>query len=65
VARCKAIADECLQEQLKRDMSADELYSAYVALGEDPWISETPAHVDRFFARDYARARSRELCPFS
>jgi hypothetical protein len=65
LAKCKAIVEECLQEQLKPGMTAEQLYSAYVGFGEDPWVLETPDGVERFSAWDYARERSREICATS
>ncbi len=62
LAKCEAIVDECLQEQLKPGMSAEALLSAYRSFGEDPWISPTPDGVGRFSAWDYAEQRSVEVC---
>jgi hypothetical protein len=65
LAKCRAIVDESLQEQLQPSMTADELLSAYGSFGEDPWISETPVGLTRFSAWDYACERSGDICPQS
>ena len=62
LAKCEAIVEECLQEQFQPGATADGLYNAYMMLGEDPWISETPEGTQRFSAWKYARKRSREIC---
>jgi len=63
LAKCRSIVEECLAEQLKPGMAAEELYAAYMMFGEDPWISAVPEDAARFSAWEYARARSREICP--
>jgi hypothetical protein len=62
LAKCRAIVDESLQEQLRPGMTADELYAAYRSFGADPWISEMHPEAETFSAWEYAKRRSQELC---
>lgn len=60
VAACKKIVDDFLQ--VNSAETADQLFEAYVAFGEDPWISGPGRTTDEamFSARSYARQRCNE-----
>jgi hypothetical protein len=60
VEACKKIVDQYLASANKHGMSAEALYSNYVAFGEDPWISG--ADGVPFSAWGYAKLRCREIC---
>ena len=61
VTACKAIVDEFIAENYSEGMSADDLNTAYVMFGEDPFIRPEPEGV-HFSARDYAKQRCSEIC---
>lgn len=58
----KAIVDSFLVVQYNTDMSADNLYQAYVCYGDDPFIvPDDPANPE-FSAWVYAKQRCSEIC---
>jgi hypothetical protein len=60
IEACRSIVDRCLEDAYTPGMSAEELYKAYVAFGEDPWISGCEGRP--FSAWDYAKQRCAEIC---
>jgi len=63
VDACKKIVDQCLGHPLsERDRkSAAELYSRYMAFGDDPFVSPSPPG-EEFSAWKYAEKRCKEIC---
>jgi hypothetical protein len=61
VAACQAVIDQFLRANLTPRISADELYAAYRAFGEDPFITPDNAS-GRFSAWDYARGQCALHC---
>lgn len=61
VKACKLIVDECLNDGLKKGITAKELYSIYTGFGDEPFIVGEPVPY-RFSARDYAKERCKQLC---
>lgn len=61
LAAARRIVDDSLSHHWRQGMSADELYSAYTSLGDDPWIVPEPEG-QRFSAWEYARERCLVLC---
>lgn len=60
ISACKRVVDDYLQSAYKPGMTAEELVASYRSLGEVPWIDSTEDV--SFSARDYAEARSSEIC---
>ncbi len=56
LAAARKLVDDFLAEIDPRDKSAEALYQAYVAFGEDPWIPGVP-----FSAWNYARQRCAQI----
>jgi len=63
LAKCRSIVEECLAEQLKPGMAAEELYAAYMMFGEDPWISAVPEDAARFSVGRSVPARTSFATP--
>lgn len=61
IAASKQIVDDFLLSGMKQGTTAKELYSGYVAFGEDPWVA-TGDGVRHFSAWDYAKRRCDEIC---
>ena len=61
VTKCRRIIDDYLAAAFQPGMKAEELYAAFTAFGEDPFISPDIAQ-ERFSAWNYARLRCAELC---
>lgn len=57
---CRKIIDDFLLAIVKPEMSAAELYAAYMAFGEDPIVSPEEG-VEPFSASTYARFRCVEI----
>jgi hypothetical protein len=63
IAACKRIVDEDLKNSYKPGITERELYEAYTAFGEDPFVVavDNTDKAVHFSARDYARERCRAL----
>lgn len=61
LSAARDIVERSLREHHAHGQSAEELYRCYRAFGEFPVIVSADAGF-RFFARAYARGRSREIC---
>jgi len=61
IATCKRIVDEFLISNHRPGMTSGELLTQYAFYGEDPFVITGDGTVP-FSARDYARARVREIC---
>jgi len=62
VAAAKAIVDEWLQDVLLHGTKVSELYTIYVAFGDDPFVvADDGAPTVEFSARNYALQRCDEL----
>lgn len=62
---CKLIVKESLLHLYKPGMTPEELYDAYVAMGEDPWICGCESSDDLsvpFSAWKYAKERAGDIC---
>lgn len=66
---CKSIVDDFLKDNYAEKMAADDLFRLYMTFGEDAFIigGDAPGNDfapldEKFSAREYARARSREIC---
>ena len=64
VARCRAIVDEWLRDNVTPGMTADKLYEQYQHFGEDPVVVAVDGSgpLVPFSAWDYARARCAAVC---
>jgi hypothetical protein len=60
VLHCQAIVEASLRHLYRPGMSSDKLFEAYTSFGDDPSISPSPGEF--FFAWDYARRQSDEIC---
>jgi hypothetical protein len=60
VDACRKIVDACLASAHENGMTAKDLYSSYIAFGDDPWISG--ADDVPFSAWTYANQRCAEIC---
>jgi hypothetical protein len=58
---CKAMIDEWLRANYRRDMSAEVLYQLYTTFGEEPYIVPQ-GEGEAFRARSYAETASVKLC---
>ena len=65
VEAAQMIVDDFLDSAFRPGMTAEALYKAYTAFGEDPWIVSVPGGAGQilFSAWDYAKKRAAELCP--
>jgi hypothetical protein len=60
VAACRKIVDEYLASAHEKGVTAKDLYSSYIAFGDDSWIAgacDVP-----FSAWTYAKQRCAEMC---
>ena len=63
IAKCKAIVDENLAQMHEPGMTADLLYQAYTAFGDDPFVvAPRDAEAVAFSAWDYAQERCATIC---
>lgn len=63
IAKCKAIVDEDLAQMHEPGMTADVLYQAYTAFGDDPFVvAPRGAETVTFSAWDYAQERCATIC---
>jgi hypothetical protein len=64
LAVCRAIVEQSLINGYRPGMTADALYSGYVAFGDDPFIVVAGGSDDgiKFSAWTYAKARCEEIC---
>ncbi len=60
IEACKKIVDEYLASAYAPGITAEALYSNYVAFGDDPWVSG--ADGVPFSAWTYAKERCGEIC---
>ena len=57
IAKCRAIVDASLRHLCKPGMSVRDLFDAYCAFGDDPWVKG-----GAFNAWHYARERCAAIC---
>jgi hypothetical protein len=63
LAACRRMVDEDLREHHNPGMSVADLFAAYRALGDDPFIVPVDgAAMIEFSAWDYAEERCRAIC---